>query len=96
MEIALVEMPAEIKRLNLEAQVWAQRTEAIRARFLPAWNEKIEKNGGMIPQRKYRGSSMKYDLYKQYWSARELAESYEKRARNLSKRLSDLRAICSA
>jgi hypothetical protein len=96
MEIALVEMPAEIKRLNLEARVWAQRTEAIRARFCPAWNEQIEKNGGVIPQRKYKGSHWKYDLYMRYWSARELAESYEKRARNLSKRLSDLRAIRSA
>jgi hypothetical protein len=96
MEIALVEMPAEIKGLNLKAQVWAQRTEAIRARFPPAWNEEIEKNGGIIPQRKYKGSPMKYDLFMQYWSARKLAESHEKWARELSKRLSDLHAIRSA
>ncbi len=90
---ALEGLPLEIAMFNKWSAEWAKKADEARRRCNPVW---LERNGGEVPRgrpwKPYRS-----DPCKQYWGARELSESYERRARELHVRLRKLQAVeCSA
>jgi hypothetical protein len=87
---ALEKIPAEVERLRQRAADYRASAEDARRRVSAS---AIKANGGEVPRRNRPGLPLRRNPAGWYWIWRGRAESYERRAAELQRRLHALRAL---